>query len=305
MNLRQSKENYDKSVQVYKVIEEVTKKSRKRSSVLSAYERFLQTSIFFNETENPYRNISSEAFSIFINEITEFLSEDEMKTLKKRFSEIFCFWAEEIPIGVSEKILEFHQDLFVSQTRREYETMINAYYSLMMGGQQFSIPSSVAKKLFERNFTNEGFASPINSKFKELGGSYCSAFPEIDKPFGSLGSFFKQELNGNWYINPPFIEIILEEVSKKIQKTLEKEQSQTIVYIHPDWKDSASYEILVKSKYLRMIAVLGKRKYVYINHQDEKITLGNESLFLVLSNDDDFQVENMWSVLNEWNAINK
>jgi phosphorylated CTD-interacting factor 1 len=32
----------------------------------------------------------------------------------------------------------------------------------------------------------EGFASPLNCRWLR----YCSAFPDTDAPFGSLGSFF-------------------------------------------------------------------------------------------------------------------
>ena len=48
----------------------------------------------------------------------------------------------------------------------------------------------------------ECFASPLNCRY----GSFCSAFPDVDAPFGSLGSFFGFEpLRGSFALNPPFV----------------------------------------------------------------------------------------------------
>jgi hypothetical protein len=53
----------------------------------------------------------------------------------------------------------------------------------------------------------EGFASPLNASLP----SFCSAFPDVDAPFGSLGSFFSLALaqpptllSGSFELNPPF-----------------------------------------------------------------------------------------------------
>lgn len=48
----------------------------------------------------------------------------------------------------------------------------------------------------------EMFASPLNCRY----ANFCSAFPDVDVPFGSLGSFFQfQPMEGSFEANPPFV----------------------------------------------------------------------------------------------------
>lgn len=49
----------------------------------------------------------------------------------------------------------------------------------------------------------EGMASPLNCRWS----SFCSAFPDTDGPFGSLGSFYSfRPIKGSFEVNPPFVE---------------------------------------------------------------------------------------------------
>merc|ERR1712078_693722 len=52
----------------------------------------------------------------------------------------------------------------------------------------------------------ECFASPLNCWF----GRYCSAFPDCDAPFGSLGNFLNfRPRRGAFEANPPFAPAVL------------------------------------------------------------------------------------------------
>ena len=47
----------------------------------------------------------------------------------------------------------------------------------------------------------ECFASPLNCRW----GRFCSAFPDVDAAFGSVGSFFRfTPTSGSFEANPPF-----------------------------------------------------------------------------------------------------
>jgi hypothetical protein len=77
------------------------------------------------------------------------------------------------------------------------------YKSLHGGGFQAALPGPVFDVL-KRDFgvEMEGFASPLNSRFS----CFCSAFPDTDAAFGSLGSFFQfRPRTGSFALNPPFV----------------------------------------------------------------------------------------------------
>lgn len=71
-------------------------------------------------------------------------------------------------------------------------------------GHQGAVPQRVLRLMNELFDVNaECFASPFNSYFP----LYCSAFPVLELPFGSIGSFFStQFLTGSFEANPPFTE---------------------------------------------------------------------------------------------------
>ena len=105
-------------------------------------------------------------------------------------------------------------------------TMLLRYESLLPGGQHWGIPWVLADYLYILGFRNEGFASPLNSRFIDKeDGKFCSLFADTDEPFGSLGSFFSIDLenySGGWSINPPMINYFLIFFFEKIEKLLEE-----------------------------------------------------------------------------------
>ena len=71
------------------------------------------------------------------------------------------------------------------------------------GGFQAAVPAEVFDVLLaEFGVCFECFASPLNSRYPR----FCSAFPDTDGPFGSVGSFFSFEpTEGSFEANPPFV----------------------------------------------------------------------------------------------------
>lgn len=63
----------------------------------------------------------------------------------------------------------------------------------------------------------ECFASPLNCHFAR----FCSAFPDVDAPFGSVGSCFSFfPLRGSFEVNPPFIDSVMLSVARHLQRLL-------------------------------------------------------------------------------------
>ena len=170
-----------------------------------------------------------------------------------------------------------------------YKTAITylKYESILAGPQHWGIPWNVARHLYNHRFTNEGFASPINSRLIEYEkGRYCSIFPESDP--GSLGSFFEVDLlkhSGDWSINPPMIESLIEIMVEKVLKCLNKKLGKAYFISMANWIDMPAYKKLKHSKYLKEMRVLYRDKYYYQTPDKEVIPAKFNSVYFVLADD--------------------
>jgi phosphorylated CTD-interacting factor 1 len=118
--------------------------------------------------------------------------------------------------------------------------------------------------------TGECFASPLNVYFSW----YCSAFPDLDGPFGSRGSFFEcGELatrGGMYEANPPFVEEIIDAMAVRILALLDEQPDDVplgFVVVIPDWEDPVTRAILMlrASPFLRGDATLAAHGHVYVS----------------------------------------
>jgi len=89
----------------------------------------------------------------------------------------------------------------------------------------------------------ECFASPMNAVLD----GFCSAFPGIDGPFGSHGSFFAESFQpeaGCFEANPPFVVAVVNKLRKKISRLLgsaqEADRSLAFIVVLPSWNTDAN-----------------------------------------------------------------
>lgn len=131
-----------------------------------------------------------------------------------------------------------------------------------------SAPERVIQVLNEElGVTHECFASPFNCYLR----SYCSAFPDVDRPFGSKGSFFDfRPISGSFEVGPPYTEEVIERTASHIQDLLENSERigteiSFIVFV-PDWRDplQPGQKILESSRFLRKDFVLKGDEHYYI-----------------------------------------
>jgi hypothetical protein len=134
------------------------------------------------------------------------------------------------------------------------------YCAIITGGQHWGLTTEYYKYLYKNyNLRNEGFASILNTKAIYYDDChFCSLFPDIEKEYGSLGSFFNVELydyDGIWTINPPFTETLiiqtLERVINQMEKASEKEKILTIFLFLPCWEDLINESKILESKYTK------------------------------------------------------
>ena len=98
----------------------------------------------------------------------------------------------------------------------------------------------------------EAFASPLNCRY----GRFCSAFPDVDGPFGSLGSFFQfAPTRGSFEMNPPFVPEVLTAAAERAESLLAAAEESggrlSFVVVVPAWRDVPMWRALDESRFKR------------------------------------------------------
>lgn len=113
--------------------------------------------------------------------------------------------------------------------------------------------------------TLELFANPMNSHLPQ----YCSLFPELEGPFGSIGSAFIFESDPELFdqfktvvANPPYVNSIMERMAQMI---LNAPRHLRFIITIPDWRSGAgSYPVyeMLRPVITSMIVESGEYEYV-------------------------------------------
>lgn len=187
------------------------------------------------------------------------------------------------------------------------------YDRIMRRGQQWNLPEAVHRTVIEK-FKGyiEGFASPFNSQYLRIiyhnyvngvNDNYsdklkiCTLFPDVDKPFKSVGSFFKINFNKqfphNYTINsnPPSVEPLLNKMCTHIINHCDeaKEMNKPIRFIINcnNWTDADFYINYLSSPYLLYHRILHKKTYFYeqSENNDHRMIANFDSVIFVIGYD--------------------
>jgi len=139
------------------------------------------------------------------------------------------------------------------------------YLAALEGGQQLGLPRAYFEGLYDLGVRNEAFASPFNSRLLLLAADtrFCSLFPDTDAVFGSLGSFLtlKEFAPGGWYINPPYVESLMDVAVAKANELLAEGSGAPVVMLLPRWDDAAAVRAVRGSPWLVAEEELPPRRY--------------------------------------------
>ena len=137
------------------------------------------------------------------------------------------------------KIIEINKELYNRLLEKlQFFSNINTYddyifcliyrYSYIdSGNQQLAINKKIKNIFKDFGVDFETFGSAINT----VSNYYCSLFYDIEKYFGSQGNFFDINITqGIYWCNPPYINITMENVAKKILNTI-KNTNNNIAFI--------------------------------------------------------------------------
>jgi hypothetical protein len=116
----------------------------------------------------------------------------------------------------------------------------------------------------DKDSHTEGFASAINHYYH----AYCSVFPDLERHFGSLGSFFDQSsfATPRVYVNPPFDQTLMGEAFTRVQELLAGGATNTFIFTVPDWKDFPELAAAEQSCYRQQVTRYPKGTLLFQNH---------------------------------------
>ena len=197
---------------------------------------------------------------------------------------------------------KFHEYLWI---------IIYRYQLLGSNNNQLGVlPNILDKMKNEFGLDFECFASSINATSK----NYCSIYYDVEKYFGSCGSFFNlKSISGTFGFNPPYQKEVMDKGILKILLELnnaeENNRELTFIITIPIWDklgkkimkysypeksnlpkieydDFTSINTILKSKYFRAKLMIPKDKFTYLDHNFhlyKNVTI-QHTYILVLSN---------------------
>ena len=139
------------------------------------------------------------------------------------------------------------------------------YDTIAGAGYQAAMPEPAFDAL-RRHFDvgTEGFASPLNCYLPR----YHSAFWDVDRWFGSQGSFFDlRAVEGAYESNPPFLELPMAANALHVLGLMGQAEAEgramMVVVVWPGWDDTPGYVALMGSPLMRRLLVLHKGDHTY------------------------------------------
>jgi phosphorylated CTD-interacting factor 1 len=162
----------------------------------------------------------------------------------------------------------FREALFSLLLR--YDSLGGAGFQAALNGNAFS----VLRRRFGVQF--ECFASPLNCRWD----TFCSAFPDTDAPFGSLGSFFDVFPpppalcpEGCFEANPPFVPNLVAAMAKRMNEVIAHAtragRALAFVVVVPD-SQGHDLPALTSSPFLRKALHADNRRHVYLEGAQHK-----------------------------------
>lgn len=202
--------------------------------------------------------------------------------------------------GPSDK---FHEHLLVVFAR---------YSACGSTNNHCSAPPSV---ILSSGAKTELFGSPVNT----ITHQYCSPFKDVEKYFGSLGSFFDFRLSaGIYFMNPPYDEDLILAAMQKIVTVFQSDVPITIIMVLPVWDVSGQekyrgrvhvvrkyegFELLQSSGFIRSMAVLDYQKHLFFDYYENDYKSVTDAYLIVASNTD--YKETAQEIADRWLSVVK
>ena len=176
----------------------------------------------------------------------------------------------DIKIKISKRMFEKLEDSYEGDKRKFVERLFNCVYRYDYIGGLDTYQAAAPKKFFDYiqyhfGVQHECFASPLNRTLE----NYTSQYFDVDKYFGSLGSFYDLKHlypeGGSFQANPPYIEEVIGIMVRYFIRWLDEDKKNPLsfIIILPNWTDSSNVKMLTESEYLRLEHFLGISDHRY------------------------------------------
>ena len=132
----------------------------------------------------------------------------------------------------------------------------------------------------------EGFGGVFNHYFD----NFCSAFPDLEAPFGSIGNFFSVEQFPTKvvHVNPPYDETVMTQVVKRVRYMLDKDPSYTFVLTFPDWPNFKAKDDISKDSRTYKVKRFEKGNLIFIDYFEGKRIAPVKIIMIYIGNDKHF-----------------
>lgn len=118
----------------------------------------------------------------------------------------------------------------------------------------------------------EGFASPLNTRIllQSDTAQFCSLFPDVDAPFGSIGSFFEQDYTGKTIsVCPPYTGQIFDQIlattKEQIESAIQNKTTIRMIFGIADWPDIPLVEFLERSEHTKYKKIVKRGDYAFFD----------------------------------------
>jgi len=192
-----------------------------------------------------------------------------------------------LPINIYEKLANKYNGN-INEIDNYIWAIIYRYQLLGSNNHQLAVLPNIMKKLNnDYNLNFEFFASSINSTFN----NYCSIYYDVEKYFGSFGSFFEIiPLKGTFGFNPPYqTDIIVNGLNRLLDFLDNTKDELTFIITIPIWDNEGKNEMkqlynndikkqfidygdfdiinkIKKCQYFKQCIMIPKESFTYIDH---------------------------------------
>jgi hypothetical protein len=161
------------------------------------------------------------------------------------------------------------------------------YACIISGSQHWEAPLHYFKVLYALGVRFEGFASPINSQFirdEFSDARFCSLFPDVDAPFGSIGGFFQVDFLNFWakdhpvqvVVGPPYYDELILNIAHRVidhcDRAIKLGRAIRFIITHSNsWDFSNGFKLLRESEYKRVDHVYAAGDHYYQDDRGNRV----------------------------------
>lgn len=143
----------------------------------------------------------------------------------------------------------------------------------------------------------ELFGSPLNTTLDK----FCSPFWDIEKNFGSQGSFFEFKLSSgcNYTFNPPYVDMLMFEASKRLEDQLKTIKDYFVMGVLPAWETKfRGLEVLQRIPTFKGYEKLDDKQYPYYDYYSGTYVPASETFLIIIT--DREQAPTLEDIKREW-----